>query len=82
MDQLKKFSVGEDCPVFEGLYRYCQVWSPSFLTGFALTMILAGYVCTSTAGFLTTGSNVAFLGHDSGCTLLRSSTQVALLEAL
>ena len=25
MEQLRRFCVGEDCPVFNGLYRYCQV---------------------------------------------------------
>ncbi|KAH7427268.1 hypothetical protein KP509_10G036900 [Ceratopteris richardii] len=24
MKQLKRFNVGEDCPVFDGLYQYCQ----------------------------------------------------------
>lgn len=24
MEQLRRFCVGEDCPVFNGLYRYCQ----------------------------------------------------------
>lgn len=24
LEQLRKFCVGEDCPVFNGLYRYCQ----------------------------------------------------------
>ena len=25
--QLRKFNVGDDCPVFDGVYRYCQIYS-------------------------------------------------------
>ena len=24
--QMQRFNVGEDCPVFDGLYEFCQVW--------------------------------------------------------
>lgn len=25
--QLQRFNVGEDCPVFDGLYEYCQIYA-------------------------------------------------------
>lgn len=25
--QLQRFNVGEDCPVFDGLYEYCQLYT-------------------------------------------------------
>lgn len=28
LEQLENFHVGEDCPVFTGLYRYCQARAP------------------------------------------------------
>jgi len=32
-EQLRKFNVGEDCPVFEGLYDYCRMYSGASLDG-------------------------------------------------
>ena len=31
--QLQKFTVGEDCPVFDGLYDYCRVYTGGSLDG-------------------------------------------------
>lgn len=25
--QLQRFNVGEDCPVFDGLYEFCQIYA-------------------------------------------------------
>lgn len=27
MRELKKFNVGEDCPVFDGVFEFCQVFA-------------------------------------------------------
>lgn len=31
--QLKRFNVGDDCPVFDGVYRYCQLYSGGTIDG-------------------------------------------------
>ncbi|KAL0301767.1 UNVERIFIED_CONTAM: Histone deacetylase 19, partial [Sesamum radiatum] len=33
MKQLKRFNVGEDCPVFDGLYSYCQTYAGGSIGG-------------------------------------------------
>jgi acetoin utilization deacetylase AcuC-like enzyme len=32
-DELRKFNVGEDCPVFDGLYDYCKIYAGASLEG-------------------------------------------------
>ena len=31
--QLQRFNVGEDCPVFDGLYEYCQLYTSGSIGG-------------------------------------------------
>ena len=33
MRQLKRFNVGEDCPVFDGLFQFCQTYSGGSVGG-------------------------------------------------
>ncbi|KAK9820648.1 hypothetical protein WJX81_005680 [Elliptochloris bilobata] len=33
LEQLRRFCVGEDCPVFTGLYRYCQIYTGASIGG-------------------------------------------------
>lgn len=35
VEQLRRFNVGEDCPVFDGLFRYCQTYTGGSLDGAA-----------------------------------------------
>ena len=35
-DQLRRFNVGEDCPVFDGLFNYCQIYTGGSIDGFEL----------------------------------------------
>lgn len=36
MRQLKRFNVGEDCPVFDGLYSFCQTYAGMLLAAGAM----------------------------------------------
>jgi len=36
-DHLRRFNVGEDCPVFDGLYNYCQIYAGASVDGYALS---------------------------------------------
>ena len=31
--QLQRFNVGEDCPVFDGLFEYCQIYTSGSIGG-------------------------------------------------
>jgi histone deacetylase 1/2 len=31
--QLQRFNVGEDCPVFDGLFEYCQIYASGSIGG-------------------------------------------------
>jgi len=33
MRQLKRFNVGEDCPVFDGLFQFCQMYAGGSVGG-------------------------------------------------
>jgi histone deacetylase 1/2 len=33
MRQLKRFNVGEDCPVFDGLFQFCQTYAGGSVGG-------------------------------------------------
>jgi histone deacetylase 1/2 len=32
--QLQRFNVGEDCPVFDGLFEFCQIYSSGSIGNF------------------------------------------------
>mmetsp|Transcript_7429 Transcript_7429/g.8406 ORF Transcript_7429/g.8406 Transcript_7429/m.8406 type:complete len:151 (+) Transcript_7429:4-456(+) len=32
-DQLLRFNIGEDCPIFDGLYDFCQIYSQGSVMG-------------------------------------------------
>ena len=36
MRQLQRFNVGEDCPVFDGLFEFCQLYTSGSIGGAAL----------------------------------------------
>ncbi len=41
----RRFNVGEDCPVFDGLYEYCKLYTAGSLDGYAITSILGLMEC-------------------------------------
>ena len=50
--QMRRFNVGDDCPIFDGLYEFCHLYSSASIQGAArLNQGKSDIVCNWTGGF-------------------------------
>ena len=60
MRLLKRFNVGEDCPVFDGLYQFCQIYAGASLGGAVRLNANTSDVAINYAGGLHHAKKVRF----------------------
>ena len=68
--QMQRFNVGEDCPVFDGLFEFCQISAGGSIAGAVKLNKQQTDVCINWAGGLHHAKEIGFIDLSSGLNLM------------